>query len=306
MSRPVRLAAIVLNFGTPDDSWFAVRSLARSRRPVDELIVVDNDEAPGCEARMAACSHPVRYHRTGHNLGFAGGMNVGITMALERGADLVLLMNSDAVVMPETVGLLEETLGRSQDGHGLRRGIAGPRLVARTAPDVVASDGMRFGARTGRLRHILPADLPSDAPPERIVDAVSGCVMLVHADVFKAIGLLDEPYFFSVEDLDFCLRARHAGFASVVTSAATAWHEGSRSIGARSTERLYYVARNHLRLAARVAPLPAGARMARNASVVALNVAHAVTTQGGTMGSRVAAVLRGTRDHFRGRYGPAT
>ena len=302
----MRLAAIVLNFCTPDDSWLAVRSLALSRRPVDDLIVVDNDEGPGCEARMAACGHPVRYHRTGRNLGFAGGMNVGITMARERGADLVLLVNSDAVVMPDTIGTLEQVLGRGGDADGPRRGIAAPRLVARAAPDEVVSDGLRFDVRTGRLRHLLPAGGQRPAAVERVVDAVSGCVMLVHAEVFAAIGLFDEPYFFSVEDLDFCLRARHAGFASVVTSATTALHEGSKSIGSRSTRRLYYVTRNHLRLASRVAPLPAPARMARGASIVVLNLAHAVTTHGGTMWSRVAAVLRGTRDHLWGRYGPAT
>jgi len=305
MTAPARLAAIVLNYGTPDDSWLAVRSLARSRRPVDDVIVVDNDVAPGCEARIAACGHPVRYHRTGRNLGFAGGMNVGITMALERGARLVLLMNSDAVVMPETVGIVEEAIGRSPEAAGLRRGIVAPRLVARSAPDVVLSDGMRFDERTGRFRHILPGGIQPAGAPERVVHAVSGCVMLVHADLFTAIGLFDEPYFFSIEDLDFCLRARQAGFVSVVTRATTALHEGSRSIGARSTQRLYYAARNHLRLAARVAPLPPGPRMARSASIVALNVAHAMTSRGGTMRSRVAAVLRGTRDHFRGRYGPA-
>ena len=40
-------------------------------------------------------------------------------------------------------------------------------------------------------------------------------------------------------------------------------------------------------------------------AVVALNLAHAVKARGGSLPSRLAAVARGTRDHFAGRYGEA-
>ena len=56
--------------------------------------------------------------------------------------------------------------------------------------------------------------------------------MLVRREVFEAVGLLDEDYFFGFEDLDFCLRARRAGFATVLAGRATVYHEGSQSLGA--------------------------------------------------------------------------
>ena len=123
--------------------------------------------------------------------------------------------------------------------------------------------------------------------------------MLIRREVFDAIGLLDEAYFFSFEDLDFCFRARHAGFETVLAGDATAYHEGGRSIGA-DPRRLYYAARNHLRFAARNDPRS----FLRPSSIVALNLAHAVWAHGGSLPGRLAAVARGTRDHLAGRYGP--
>jgi GT2 family glycosyltransferase len=151
-----------------------------------------------------------------------------------------------------------------------------------------------------------------DVPATTVVDAVSGCAMLVRREVLEAVGLLDEQYFFSFEDLDLCFRARQAGFATVLAARATAYHEGGRSMGPRAPQRLYYAARNHLRFAARN---DTGSRLTesakrlpvsffRTSSIIALNVAHAVRAGGASLPVRLAAVARGTRDHFAGRYGP--
>src|SRR5260221_10661782 len=117
-----RLAAVVLTYRTPDDTLLAVRSLLASRRTLDEIIVVENDagETVGAgegPAGLSASAHgeaveagrlaglgrkrdlvQVNSVRTGRNLGFSGGVNVGIRAALERGADAVLLVNSDVIV----------------------------------------------------------------------------------------------------------------------------------------------------------------------------------------------------------------
>ena len=128
--------------------------------------------------------------------------------------------------------------------------------------------------------------------------------MLVKREVFERIGLLAEEYFFSFEDLDFCLRARAAGFTTVCSGASRGYHEGGQTIGARSPARLYYAARNHLLLASRAArDGTAFSRAARFGAVVGLNLAHALLRSGTSRPAAVAAVLRGSRDHLRGRYG---
>jgi hypothetical protein len=298
-----RVAAVVLNYRTPDDTFLAVRSLLASSPPLDAVIVVDNDRdgaAGGAREALQDVWSKIRYVPTGANLGFSGGMNAGIRDALARGADRVLLVNSDVIVPPDCVARLEQGLASSPAA-----GIAGPVVLARSAPDVIASLGMSYAPASGRMRHrgFGSRIAEHEQPAVRVVDGVSGCLMYVKRDVFEAIGLLDEDYFFSFEDLDFCLRARRAGITSVLAGAAVAHHEGGRSLDARSPRRLYYAARNHLLVARRTGPIGPIAALGRALSIVMLNLAHAALWRGGSPAARLRAVVRGTRDYVVGRFG---
>ena len=297
-----RIAAVVLNFRTPDETLLAVKSLLASRRPLDDLIVVNNDSTDDTRERLKAVRAEITYFHTGTNLGFSGGMNQGIRAALARGADRVLLVNSDVIVPPDAVEHLEQSLS-SVPGAG----IAGPVVLARSEPDRIASLGISYAPLSGRMRHRGNGTYIAErqpTPKNQVVDGVSGCLMLIRREVFDAIGLLDEDYFFSFEDLDFCLKARRAGFVTVLAGAAAVYHEGGQSLGAQSPRRFYFAARNHLRLARRTDPSAGTIRsIGRACSIVMLNLAHAIRSPGGSLPVRIAAVARGTRDYVGGRFG---
>ena len=287
-----RLAAVVLNYRTAEDTAIAVASLLASDRPLDEVIVVDNDEGHECETAIARWADRLTYVRTGQNLGFSGGMNAGIRRALEGGADAVLLVNSDMVVPPDCVGRLEATIVDKAVG------IVGPLIHSRSVPDVIGSVGIDYNLATGRMLHRRQGGADAD------VDAVSGCLMLIRRNVFERTGLLDERYFFAFEEIDFCLRARAKGFTARVVGDAIAYHEGGGAIGAGSSRRLYFAARNHLMLAGEHANGDGRVhRGARALFIAALNLAHAVRAPGGSLTDRVAATLRGIRDHLAGHAG---
>ena len=291
----------MLNFRTPSDTVLAVKSLFASRRPLDQIIVVDNDTTESVREPLAGLRRPVRYLLTGANLGFAGGVNVGIREALARGADRVLLVNSDVVVPPDCVERMEHAL----DEPGV--GIIGPVIVARADPGWIASLGMSYSTATGRMRHAGVGQrlAANDRVASRIVDGVSGCLMLVRREVFDAIGLFHDDYFFSFEDLDFCLTARRAGFGTLLAGDAVAYHEGGRSIGADAVVRLYFGTRNHLLLAHRIGPHERRYKtIVRTGVIVMLNLAHAFRARGGSLAGRIAAVVAGTRDYLLGRMGP--
>ncbi len=297
-----RCAAVVVNFETPDTTLETVRSLREARRPLDEIIVVENGSRDGSADRLRAALTSLTFLETDRNLGFSGGCNVGIRHALAHGAQRVLLVNSDAFLPPECLGHLESTL----DGNpGL--GIVGPAIVARSSPPTILSAGISYSPRSGWMRNLgfgRPYTPSSDHL--RPVAAVSGCVMLVDRAVFDRVGLFDEDYFFSFEDLDFCLRAERAGFRSACLTGVPAYHLGSHSIGPRSPLRVYYGVRNHLLLAERGHPGNSRRRlMLRKASVVLLNIAYAIRSPDVPKVSGFAALVRGVRDHLRRRHGPA-
>src|SRR5262249_22574061 len=159
---------------------------------------------------------------------------------------------------------------------------------------------------SGRMRHQDVGGQWGVSSRERIriVDGVSGCVLLVRREVFERIGLLDERYFFSFEDLDFCLRARRAGYTSVIDSHSVAYHEGGASIRGRSARRIYFATRNHL-LLSRQLPMRGGpwGTVLRQLSVLSLNVAFALTNGEIPRAMGLGAVTRGVWDHVLRRYG---
>jgi GT2 family glycosyltransferase len=235
----------------------------------------------------------------GINLGFAGGCNVGIRTALEQGADRVLLVNSDVILPPDTLEQLEDALDRDP---GV--GIVGPAIVSREHPEELVSRGIRFSPKTGRMRFLGYGERRSGRRHARpaVVDAVSGCTMLITRDLIDRIGLLSEDYFFGFEDLDYCLRARAAGYRTVCVPTAIVLHRGSRSIGSRSPRRIYFATRNHLLLAKRLSPAGPAAWF-RSATTVVFNLAHALVSSGVPRGQALRAFGEGIHDHLRGRYG---
>ncbi len=296
-----RTAAVVLNYRTAPETVLAVRSVQASRSPVQDLIVVDNGSDDGSAEMLRERLTGVTIVETGANLGFSSGSNAGIRVALARGAEGVLLLNSDAILPPETLGRLWATLLADP-----RLGIVGPILVSRSDPEQVRSLGMSFSGKSGRVRHQGYGKRFESVPRSghRLVTGVSGCAMLVRREVLERIGALAEDYFFGFEDLDFCLRARTAGFLTACAGDAVALHEGSLSIGATSPRRLYFATRNHLLVAQRAAPLAhPGWRGLRAGSILALNLAHALVTSEVPRLAGVRSCLRGAWDHMRGRYG---
>jgi hypothetical protein len=116
------------------------------------------------------------------------------------------------------------------------------------------------------------------------------------------VGLLDEDLFAYVEDVDWALRVREAGFEVVLAPGARAWHRVSASTGgAQSTHTLYYGVRNTVVVLERRRPLgPAGSRL-RRACILVSFALHALTRSDRTVA--LAAVRSGFADARHGRLG---
>ena len=294
--------AVVLNYRTPAETVNAVRALQSSYSAPAAVIVVDNASADGSAQLIGDSLSDVYLIRSDRNGGFSAGCNLGIRETLHQGASRILLLNPDVILAPDTLGTLERALGADP-----QLGIVGPVLVSRESPNTVESVGMSYNTRTGRMRHV-GFGLRREAVAtfdQRDVDGLSGCAMLIRREVFERAGLLVDDYFFGFEDLDFCLRARAIGFRSACIGGAVALHDGSASIGRRSSSRTYFGTRNHLLLASRHAGTEAlVTRATRVAAILAFNLAHVLLRSEVPRLRGLRAFARGVTDHARGRYGP--
>ncbi|RMF34803.1 MAG: glycosyltransferase family 2 protein [Chloroflexi bacterium] len=233
---------IVLNWNGGQETLDCLASLRRVEYPRFDVVVVDNGSKDGSPQAIRERFPEVTLIETGENLGFTGGNNVGIRHALERGSDYLLLLNHDTEVAPDFLTRLVEVAEAEPEV-----GMAGPLIYYHARPDRLWSAGGIVDRRRGEARMLGIGQRADGAFRQvRPVDFVSGCALLVKAPVVARIGLLDDRFFAYYEEVEWCWRARQAGYQIVVVPQARVWHKISPEARAASPTVHYYMTRNRL------------------------------------------------------------
>jgi GT2 family glycosyltransferase len=198
--------------------------------------------------------------RSGGNLGFAGGCNVGMRAAGVERYDFFWLLNCDTVVHRDALAALVRRAQASE-----RIGLVGSTVRYYDRPHIIeALGGARLRSATLTTRQIGQGQ-PLDATPrgqaevEREMVYVAGASMLVSNTFVREVGLMQEDYFLYFEELDWAMRGRDK-FAWGYAPDSHVFHKSGASsskIMPAFTANLYY--RNRIRFAARFFPkqLPA-------------------------------------------------
>ncbi len=197
-----------------------------------EVIVVDSASTDG-SAEMVRERFPwVRLFAQPENIGFTRGNNVALAAAEGR---YLLLLNPDTVVHGDALAVLVAYL----DEHPAV-GIAGPQVLN---PDgSTQSTRRRFPTRTLAFfestwlqgyapRRLLDRFYVTDRPDDGTfpVDWVQGCALIARRAVYEGIGPLDEGYVMFSEELDWCRRAKDAGWEVAYVGRARITHYGGQS-----------------------------------------------------------------------------
>jgi GT2 family glycosyltransferase len=240
---------VVLNWNGKADTAQCLESLRAARVPAGVAwtrLVVDNGSTDGSLDELPARFPEVRFHATGENLRWAGGNNAGLTLALDEGADGVLLLNNDTALEPSCLERLLEAIERHP-----KAGLFGPTILSWDGARIWSAGGdvwpaLGWGAHRGLGR---PWD-PSEPRPEvEPCGYLTGAALYVTRACLEQVGLLDDGYYLYGEDADYCLRARARGFACLYVPKAVMRHRVSGSSGAASPFKAYHRTRAGLRLA---------------------------------------------------------
>ncbi len=243
-----RIVAIVLNWNGGDETLQCLRSLAGVLDPPVVPLLADNGSEDDSVAAAVRALPGLAVLRFSENLGYAGGNNRAMRHAFDAlHADWVCLLNSDVVVAPETFALLLDAV-TAYEAKGRRRvGAAGPCLLYRDEPQTVWACGGRIGAQLNVTQLVGHGRRPKGGPA-REVDYLPGAFLLVRRAAFEAVGPLDESFFCYLEDADWGVRLRAAGFVSLAVPEAIAWHALSASTGGGySAGRKYMTGVNSVR-----------------------------------------------------------
>jgi GT2 family glycosyltransferase len=239
------LSVIVLNWRKPYETLACLESLEQLDYLNTEIIVVDNGSRDDSVPLLHQYFPGVHILETDSNLGYAGGNNAGIRHALAHGAERVLILNNDVTVEP---GFLAPLLAALQSQPDI--GVVTPLVAEQASGGRVWALGSVVNWHTAEVRRQNAGEAVEAwrhrAPVE--VEIASGAAMLVKAEVFQQVGLLDEDFFLYFEEIDWCLRVRQAGYRVVAVPASVVWHKVSAALGTASPVVDYYMLRNHLRL----------------------------------------------------------
>ena len=250
-------AVVVLNYHGAADTLACVSSLVNGS-PEARVLVVDNGSYDNALDDVRSRWPGVETLQVMENLGFAGGMNVGLRWVLDRlsdrssegpadwrsETDTVTVLNNDTVVPPGTIARLAATA---------RTGAAvSPEVRYLAEPDRVWFGGGTVDPHTNLARHLTDEELAavdgaSDDDPLRQTDVLAGCCVTATVATWRRVGLFDERYFLTFEDSDWSMRAREAGVPLVVDRDAVLGHRVSASFTREySYLGLYYYTRNGL------------------------------------------------------------
>lgn len=192
--------------------------------PKFEVIVVDNASSDGTPVLVAEKFSTVHLLQNDRNLGFAGGVNVGLRAA---SGDILILLNQDVVLNPGWLQALSAGLLSAPDV-----GLAGCKILNLDSP-VIQHAGGYLAMPLALPGHYGLGQLDEDHDEEmQDVDFVTGAALAIQRRVVDTIGYFDESFFFYFEDVDYCYRARAAGFRVVYVPAAVLHHHDKASLGA--------------------------------------------------------------------------
>lgn len=294
------LGVVVLAYGPSGRHLPLVESLIEEGVPPEGILIVHNPSEPGQTAPPAAPG--CELIEAERNLGYAGGMNLGIARMRERGVELLLLLTHDASLRDGALAALLDAAERQP-----RYGALGPGLVL-TGTDTPYSFG-GITRRDGTNAHLRD---PAPVGPEGIAscDWVDGGTILLRREPLATVGGFDERFWGYCEEADLCLRLRRAGFAVGVVAGALADQEpgGAKRLGPWA----YLQARNGTEYARRAVGRRGALRMlgralatmAVNLARVALRSARLRPGAPAEPWAIVAGTARGTLDYLRGRWGP--
>jgi len=246
-SHKIKHAVVLVNYKKWEDTVVCINSIKKCK-DTPHIIVVDNGSANDSPKELKKHSPDLDLIISPTNVGFSAGNNLGIKKALRLGAKVVYILNNDTEVDPN----LFYRSYRYVEGKDR---IAGGKIYyakgyeyheeQKGRGDVLwyAGGYMDWGSVIARHYGVDEVD-HGQHNKVRDVDFITGCFMAIPKRVFGKIGLLDEPFFLYLEDMDFTLRAISAGYEAKYNPNLIVYHRNSSATVAGSPLVDYYLTRN--------------------------------------------------------------
>ena len=236
-----RVAIILVNYNGCKDTIECVQSLLEITYQNYTIFVVDNASTE--EKRVQdnlLLQRNVRILQSNANLGFSGGNNLALQVAIKEGFDYILLLNNDTIVEADFLSELIHTAERDRE-----IGIVAGKIYFYHDKQRIWAAGGEYSRITG-ITVQYGGEEREELNRPRDLTFATGCLMLIPCHVVEKVGLLEEKLFLYSEDTDYCQRVLDAGYRIRYVPTAKIYHKISASIGDASAVQQRYMMRNNL------------------------------------------------------------
>jgi|JI9StandDraft_1071089.scaffolds.fasta_scaffold07766_3 GT2 family glycosyltransferase len=238
----MKLLVLILNYKGMHDTLECVRSLEKSTYASYKILIIDNKSPNDSVAFLKKNLPKTRLIETKENLGYAGGNNVGLKIALEEGFDAVLVLNNDTAVDPNCLTAFVET------SKIYPNAVLGARLYQYDEPKRMQHFGGIWNSYRAKFT-CVPEDL-FDAKEEwnevKELDFLTGTALFIPISILKKVGLFEESFFLYYEEIDWCTKVQNSGFSCLYCPEAKIWHKESASFENPRPPQMYFLTRNRL------------------------------------------------------------
>lgn len=255
----MRIAVVILNWNTKDYLRKFLPALLDSIEDFNrggdgddfaEAVVADSASTDGSMEMMAEEFPLVRRIPLDENYGFTGGYNRAFEELSRDQFDIFILLNSDIEVTRGWLRPLAEWMKTHPEC-----GACGPKLHSWYERDKFEYAGAaggyvdRFGYPfcRGRVLKKVETDCGQYDTPADVL-WVTGACLAVRAELWKALGGLDERFFAHMEEIDLCWRMQLSGHKATVVPQSLVYHLGGGTLPQNSPQKLYLNYRNNLLL----------------------------------------------------------
>lgn len=247
----INLSIIILNWNAKDLLKECINSIYDNTRKLNyEIIVVDNNSSDGSVDMVNETflgREDFKLIANKDNKGFAHGNNQAIKIARGKA---ILLLNPDTLIHKDVIYKTYECLIGDE-----KIGVAGCKVLnpdgtiqlacRRMAPKPKDAFFKLFGISKlfKKNKNLTRYNLTHVSEDEfAYVDSVSGCYLMIKKEVINKIGMLDETFFMYGEEMDWCMRAKKAGYLVKYCPVGTITHykgESSKQLGVKATYEFY-------------------------------------------------------------------
>ena len=239
----IEVSIITINYNGLEDTCALIETIPFNENM--EVIVVDN-ASKNQEADTIARRYPqVKVIRSDHNLGFAGGNNLGIQAAQGK---YLFLINNDTVFKDFNILSL---IGRMESSPEI--GIVCPKIRFAWGNHPIQFAGYTSLTKvTIRNRAIgFGEDDHGQYDAPHPTPYAHGAAMLIRREAIERVGLMPECFFLYYEEIDWSMMFTRAGYQIWYEPACAIYHKESQATGQNSPLRTYYLTRNRLLLVKR-------------------------------------------------------